>query len=190
MLVFNGDSGSRLSADRFYKLQADKLQRLQQSITVAIDASQAQVGGSNAGTWSFDAALLWEILVYENDGSCGSSENLSSVLGGHLLPRSSATEPSVQGAETEFDLIRSEGIASHKTAHTQPLLHAPGQAAWTLESAPNFQAEKSVPAVAPEGASPAFLEAMVGVQGQESFFLGADDYGRTIDAWLDLDVVP
>ncbi|KAG6358824.1 hypothetical protein INS49_012343 [Diaporthe citri] len=94
-----------------------------------------------------------------------------------------------QEAETEFDLIGSKGIVGHKTAHKQAPLQAPGQPASTLQSIPPFQGETTVPGVDPREASPAFLEAMGGTQGQEGFFLGADDYGRTTDAWLDLNLV-
>lgn len=141
-------------------------------------------------TWSIDAALLWEILVYEKAGCCSLPENLSSVFGGSLLPNSLTLETSPQEGQTEFDLIGSEGIAGHKTVHRQTPLHAPGQSAWSLDSSPPLQRNTPVPDVVSNGASLAFLETLGGVQGQQRFFLEADDYGRQIDAWLDLDLVP
>lgn len=145
--------------------------------------------GRRAQTWSIDAALLWEILVYEKAGYSSLSENLSSVFGDTLLPSSSSPEMSAEEVETEFDLIGSEGIAGHKTVHKETPLHAPGQDATLLDSSPPLQRAISVPAVAPGETSPSYLDAMGGTHGPQGFFLGADAYNRTIDAWLDLDVV-
>ncbi|KAK2601378.1 hypothetical protein N8I77_010833 [Diaporthe amygdali] len=176
-------------------VMANKLQRLQQSIVVVVDVSVSGMDGHrsegpDAQTWSIDAALLWEILVYEKAGCCSLPENLSSVFGDSLLPKSPTPETSAQEGKTEFDLIGSEGIAGHKTVHRQTPLHAPGQSAWTLDSIPPLQRGTPVPDVAHTESSPTILETMGGSQAQQGFFLGADDYGRTIDAWLDLDLVP
>lgn len=170
------------------------MQRLQKSIVGVVDASASRGDdhtpeGRNAQTWSIDAALLWEILVYEKAGYSSLSENLSSVFGDTLLPTSSTPEMEAQEVETEFDLIGSEGIAGHKTVHKETPLHAPGQDATMLDSSPPPRGTPSVPEVAPGEASPSFAEAMGGIHGPQGFFLGADAYNRTIDAWLDLDVV-
>lgn len=163
---------------------------------VVVDASVSRMDrqspeARDEQTWSIDAALLWEILVYEKAGCCSLPENLSSVFGGSLLPNSLTPETSPQEeGQTEFDLIGSEGIAGHKTVHRQTPLHAPGQSAWSLDSSPPLQRDTPVPDVVSNEASPAFLETLDAAQGQQRFFLGADDYGRQIDAWLDLDLVP
>ncbi|KAI3392052.1 hypothetical protein diail_6307 [Diaporthe ilicicola] len=172
----------------------EKLQRLQQSIVVVVDASVSQEDdhppeGRKAQTWSIDAALLWEILVYEKAGSSSLSENLSSVFGDSLLPSSSTPEMAAQDIGTEFDLIGSEGIAGHKTVLKETPLHAPGQDVTLLDSISPLQGPISARDVAPRETSPTFLEAMGVTHGQQNFFLGADAYNRTIDAWLDLGVV-
>lgn len=174
---------------------ADKLQRLQESIVGVVDASASRLDGHhplearNAQTWSIDAALLWDILVYEKAGCSSPSGNLSSVFGDSLLPSSPSPEMAAQEVETEFDLIGSEGIAGHKTVHRETPLHAPGQDATMLDSSPPPREVICVGGVASGGASPSFLDATGGSHGPQGFFLGADAYNRTIDAWLDLDVV-
>ena len=159
-----------------------------------VDASASRLDGhpleaGSTQTWSIDAALLWEILVYEKAGCSSPSGNLSSVFGDSLLPSSPSPEMAAQEVETEFDLIGSEGIAGHKTVHRETPLHAPGQDATMLDSSPPPREVICVGGVASGGASPSFLEATGGSHGPQGFFLGADAYNRTIDAWLDLDVV-
>lgn len=144
--------------------------------------------GSKEQTWSIDAALLWEILVYEKAGNSSSSENLSSVFGDSLLPTTSVPEMEAGEVETEFDLIGSEGIAGHKTVYKETPLHAPGQDATLLDSSGPLPRATSVPQVGHGERSPSFPEAMGRTQSPPSFFLGADAYNRTIDAWLDLDL--
>lgn len=90
--------------------------------------------------------------------------------------------------ETEFDLIGSEGIAGHKTVHKETPLHAPGQDATLLDSRTPLPRATSVPEVAPGERTPSFMGAMGRTQSPPGFFLGADAYNRTIDAWLDLDL--
>ncbi|POS81287.1 hypothetical protein DHEL01_v200337 [Diaporthe helianthi] len=169
---------------------ADKLQRLQKSVVGVVDASASRVDdhGSEAQTWSIDAALLWEILVYEKAGYSSLSENLSSVFGDTLLPTPSTPELEAGEAETEFDLIGSEGIAGHKTVHKETPLHAPGQDATVLDSSITLPRATSVPHLASGERTPSFIEAMGGTQSPPGFFLGADAYNRTIDAWLELDL--
>jgi hypothetical protein len=152
--------------------------------------------GPTAQTWSIDAALLWEILVYEKAGYSSLSENLASVFGDTLLPDPASTTPEVETGQeaehlAEFDLIGSEGIAGHKTVHKETPLHAPGQDVTLLQETGSSPPFSFGPHVAARDLSPSSLEtAMGGNRGPQGFFLGAADaYNRTIDAWLDLDVV-
>ncbi|KAH8896205.1 hypothetical protein GQ53DRAFT_14079 [Thozetella sp. PMI_491] len=159
------------------------LERLQKSVVTTLPSDShlpitPQV--ENAHTSSADAALLWDLLVYERAG-CNQSTSDTSLFGESLLQNTTATPASIPGSATDasFDLIGTAGIYGHKTAPQATPYYPPNESGTPLGK-DDYARYRTQTWFGLEGA-------MNGVEGQDDLFLFASEYGKAIESWLDFE---
>ncbi|KAH8647737.1 hypothetical protein BX600DRAFT_484365 [Xylariales sp. PMI_506] len=167
----------------------DNLDRLRASITL-ISSPMGVGGGEARQTWSIDAQLLWDILIYEKAGQPFCRDDRS-IFGETLMrTRSDSVQDTIAtGSEAEFDLIGTAGIYGHRAVPKQTPLYAPTENAIPLAKA--GYAPHKILAWAGSETTPesAHIRAMGGSSGQDNMFLCADEYGKAIENWLDFDAL-
>ncbi|KAM3453312.1 hypothetical protein MY3296_003903 [Beauveria thailandica] len=146
-------------------------------------------------SFSIDAQLLWDILIYERAGRPDAGADQS--IFGKTLKVGTETREDDGRAAAEFDLVGSAGISGHKAVSKETPAYAPN------EDAPPTSGvlvggsgggggmememgggEASAMLVSVEGR---FFEGIGGLDGQEHLFLQANDFGKAIDTWLSHD---
>ncbi|KAJ9144151.1 Zn(II)2Cys6 transcription factor [Pleurostoma richardsiae] len=169
---------------------AENLTKLQESVVVV--PSPAPSGPSHEPlpqSFSIDAQLLWDILIYERAGRPGASADQSIFHD----PETSTTplrESRMGNCPAEFDLVGSAGISGHKAALKEIPAYAPAEDDGVRTGAPArlSDPEPELPSTA-RVADGWHFEGIGGVSEQDSLFLQPDDFGRAIEGWLNSDIV-
>lgn len=146
-------------------------------------------------SFSIDAQLLWDILVYERAGRPDAGAD-QSIFGKTLKPGTKSREDDDDvRAAAEFDLVGSAGISGHKSVSKETPAYAPNEDAPAPSSSPLGVMESGMGAMGEGGDAMAvsvedrFFEGIGGVDGEEHLFLQANDFGKAIDTWLSHDVL-
>ncbi|KAF5261924.1 hypothetical protein FOXYS1_7370 [Fusarium oxysporum] len=157
-----------------------KLRKLQDSITTVPATSGGS--GDNQRSWSIDAQLLWEILIYEKSGHDNSSSDKS--MYDDII--TSDTEHSEQDTGGGFAIVGSAGISGHKGSLREISAYAP-QDKDPYETLGNL--------ATPSGNRPRMQESSIfgdvpdcGTIDQDNFLLQAEDFGRAVTDWMNLDM--
>lgn len=133
--------------------------------------------------FSIDTRLLWDLLSYERAGRPSAQEDRSVFYEGAL------TDQTTENNETEsgvgYDLVGSAGISGHKTVAKDTPLYAPGQGESTNNACGN-RTESNASAFR-ESLQENIRENFGLTTEPDNVFLQADDFGRAIDEWLNLD---
>ncbi|XWW92649.1 hypothetical protein V2A60_000574 [Cordyceps javanica] len=161
-------------------------------------------------SFSIDAQLLWDILVYERAGRPDAGAD-QSIFGKTLKVGSKLREDDVRAA-AEFDLVGSAGISGHKAVSKETPAYAPNEDVAppppgvlmsnsssgggggggsgginngsNMEDVENGDAGNMLVSVEDR-----FFEGIGGLDGEEHLFLQANDFGKAIDTWLSHDVL-
>ncbi|KAF7556393.1 hypothetical protein G7Z17_g1438 [Cylindrodendrum hubeiense] len=162
-------------------LMAQNLRKLQESIVfVPSPRPDGEENEDNQESWSIDAQLLWDILIYEKAGREGAARDCS------IFDDSLTAGPENQRQDVaEFDLVGSAGIFGHKTAPKEVPVYAPDEDTSPLERT-NVGAVRAVPETAHEDRA---YERFAGLNEQDGLFLQPNDFGRAIDNWFNFDLV-
>ncbi|KAJ0147517.1 2-methylisocitrate lyase [Fusarium oxysporum f. sp. albedinis] len=157
-----------------------KLRKLQDSITTVPATSGGS--GDNQRSWFIDAQLLWEILIYEKSGHDNSSSDKS--MYDDII--TSDTEHSEQDTGGGFAIVGSAGISGHKGSLREISAYAP-QDKDPYETLANL--------TTPSGNRPRMQESSIfgdvpdcGTIDQHNFLLQAEDFGRAVTDWMNLDM--
>lgn len=144
-------------------------------------------------SFSIDAQLLWDILVYERAGRPDAGAD-QSIFGKTLKVGAKIREDDVRGA-AEFDLVGSAGISGHKAVSKETPAYAPNEDAPPTPGVLVGGSSNSMDNVS-DGAGAMlvsvedrFFEGIGGLDGEEHLFLQANDFGKAIDTWLSHDVL-
>ncbi|KAM3508152.1 hypothetical protein MY10362_001357 [Beauveria mimosiformis] len=142
-------------------------------------------------SFSIDAQLLWDILIYERAGRPDAGAD-QSIFGKTLKVGTEIREDDVRAA-AEFDLVGSAGISGHKTVSKETPAYAPNEDAPPTSGVlvggggggmEEMGGEASAMLVSVEDR---FFEGIGGLDGEEHLFLQANDFGKAIDTWLSHD---
>lgn len=143
------------------------------------------VGGRTS--FSIDAQLLWDILIYERAGRPDAGADQS--IFGKTLKVGSKSRPGDAPTAAEFDLVGSAGISGHKAVSKETPAYAPNEdvppTPRLLET--NMGAEDEATPGIGVSVEDRFFEGIGGRDGQEHLFLQANDFGKAIDNWLSFD---
>ncbi|GKT40589.1 uncharacterized protein ColSpa_00770 [Colletotrichum spaethianum] len=163
---------------------ANNLRKLQDSVVIKAPPSDRGDSASQNRSFSIDTQLLWNLLIYDRAGRPDAGWD-QSVFGPTL--RSDARDLSTGADAADFDLVGSAGLSAHKAVPNKAAVYAPDE-----DIAP-----VAVPATTPPAGhglgdmGPSFEDIFfegVGPFGdQANRFIEANDYGRAIDDWLNLD---
>ncbi|KAJ6789827.1 hypothetical protein PWT90_04518 [Aphanocladium album] len=148
-------------------------------------------------SFSIDAQLLWDILIYERAGRPDAGAD-QSIFGKTLKVGTKMREDDVRAA-AEFDLVGSAGISGHKAVSKETPAYAPnedgpptpgvlvgGGGATSSSAVDNVSDGAGAMLVSVEDR---FFEGIGGLDGEEHLFLQANDFGKAIDTWLSHDVL-
>ncbi|KAM0541263.1 hypothetical protein ACHAPJ_013308 [Fusarium lateritium] len=165
--------------------ETQKLRRLQGSITTV--PPRGDRASDTQPSWSIDAQLLWDLLVYErsvlDEGSADTS-----MYDDIITPNPGSAEESVEG---NFSIVGSAGISGHKGALKQFSAYAPqdrnpyeilGTPATIVEGSGRWQDDVTFGRGIYDGL-PDF-----GLMDQDNFLLQAEDFGRAMNDWMNLDM--
>ncbi|EGX91795.1 hypothetical protein CCM_05952 [Cordyceps militaris CM01] len=140
-------------------------------------------------SFSIDAQLLWDILVYERAGRPDAGADQS--IFGKTLKVGTATRQDDVRAAAEFDLVGSAGISGHKTVSKETPAYAPDEDA---SPTPGMLLSRNTADKVGDGTAAMlvsvqdrFFEGIGGLHGEEHLFLQANDFGKAIDTWLSHD---
>jgi hypothetical protein len=133
-------------------------------------------------SFSIDAQLLWDMLIYERAGRVGATAD-QSMFG------DSASTDITQAATTraEFDLVGSAGISGHKSAPKETPAYAPNDAATSPRILGSTPTARQRGAEMVGSAENRYFDSVGGLGDQENWFLQPDDFGRAIESWLNFD---
>lgn len=174
----------RLSTDN---LQANNLAKLRESVGVVRSPTSHDPELLNGRkSFSIDAQLLWDILIYERAGRPDAGAD-QSIFGKTLKVGTKSREDDVR-ATAEFDLVGSAGISGHKAVSKETPAYAPNEdvppTPRVLENIDEMDEGSHDIGVSVEDR---FFEGIGGLDGQEHLFLQANDFGKAIDNWLSFD---
>ncbi|WQF84380.1 Putative zn(2)Cys(6) fungal-type DNA-binding domain-containing protein [Colletotrichum destructivum] len=169
---------------------ANNLRKLQDSIVVKPAPDRDGHTNHQNPSFSIDTRLLGDLLVYDRAGRPDAGRD-QSVFGPTLRSDTGDARTAIPGDAdaAEFDLVGSAGISAHKAVPDSAAVYAPDEEI------------TAAAAVVPESAASANLgEDARGPSFEDIFFEGAwplgdpadrffeaNDYGRAIDDWLNLD---
>ncbi|OHE98475.1 hypothetical protein CORC01_06266 [Colletotrichum orchidophilum] len=164
---------------------ASNLRRLQDSVVMKSPPDRGDNTSQNR-SFSINTQLLWDLLIY--DRACRPDAGWDQSMFGPTL-RSDARELSAETSAAEFDLVGSAGISGHKAVPNDVGMYAPND-----DIAPVALPEHPTPNLVGQGLGgmgPSFEDIFfegVGPFGDQSKrFIEANDYGRAIDDWLNLE---
>lgn len=164
-------------------IQAQNLQKLQDSITTVPVPESLNPGYSlPAQSWSINAQLLWDLLIYERAGREAAKPD-QSIFAPSLRTTGERGSQSVDEPAAEFNLIGSAGISGHRSVPKGIPAYAPGERPVVREHDPP---NTEMNLLADEG----LFEIQDLINDQESAFLQSNDYERAIDDWLNFDAMP
>lgn len=139
-------------------------------------------------TFSIDAQLLWNILIYERAGRPGAAADQSMFSGATTSEPADETNDLAIDA-VEFDLVGSAGISGHKAVFKETPAYAPGEGKIPPQRGPGSLPSRD--REAPVMRSPAqggYVDSIGGVTDQDNSFLQVDDFGRAIENWFNFDL--
>ncbi|OAA73463.1 hypothetical protein ISF_00364 [Cordyceps fumosorosea ARSEF 2679] len=197
----------------YISTMANNLAKLRESVGLLYSPPAAHDGASlpdERDSFSIDAQLLWDILVYERAGRPDAGAD-QSIFGKTLKVGTKVRGEDDVRAAAEFDLVGSAGISGHKAVSKETPAYAPNE-----DSAPPPPPPPPLPPLTTGGvgvlvgssgggmgdmgedgtAGPMlvsvedrFFEGIGGLDGEEHLFLQANDFGKAIDTWLSHDVL-
>lgn len=138
-------------------------------------------------SFSIDAQLLWDILIYERAGREGAAAD-QSIFGSTLNIGTKVRELDAR-LTAEFDLVGSAGISGHKAVSKETPAYAPNENEDVSEPMMMRGVSESLAEMPLLGTSveDRFFEGMGGVEqwaDEDHVFLQAHDFGKAIDGWL------
>lgn len=166
--------------------QAQNLRKLQDSITMIPSVSgQGTHASEPQMSWSIDAQLLWDILIYEKAVRSNAAAD-KSLFGEPITLEADQREQDI----SEFAMVGSAGISGHKTVPKEVTAYAPE------DNGSNIRINhSSTPAGTMVGglnvAEDRFFESfgdMNQMMGEDNSFLQAEDWGKAIDNWFNFDI--
>lgn len=149
-----------------------------------IQSPEAEAGATQR-SFSIDAQLLWDILVYERAGRPDAGAD-QSIFGKTLKLGNASREEDVRVA-AEFDLVGSEGIYGHKAVSKESLAYAPNEETASPGVMDSIDEIDEAPQDLGVSVEDRYFEGIGGVgnmDGQDHSFLQAHDFGKAIDNWL------
>ncbi|GJC83331.1 hypothetical protein ColLi_06169 [Colletotrichum liriopes] len=163
---------------------ASNLRKLRDSVVIRPPPDRGDHAAAANRSFSIDAQLLWDLLVYDRAGRPDAGRD-QSLFGPTLRSDADDLAPATDAAD--FDLVGSAGISAHKAVPNQAAVYAPDE-----DIAPVAVPESATPAGQSLGdAGPSFEDIFFEGAGpfgdQANRFIEANDYGRAIDDWLNLD---
>ncbi|KAE8362442.1 hypothetical protein BDV27DRAFT_18439 [Aspergillus caelatus] len=161
------------------------LRKLEDSITT-VPPIDTQSNGPHEPhlSWSIDAQLLWDILIYEKAGRRETNTD-KSMFDGIIDVEDQCHESDV----AEFSMVGTAGISGHKTAWKEISAYAPE------DNTPRHQLNRLNTPIGSTSQGPSATQ-LGGVDSltdlnminQGDFFLQAEDYGRAIHDWFNFDM--
>lgn len=156
---------------------------LRESVVVVQSPDAEGVAGQRS--FSIDAQLLWDILVYERAGRPDAGADQS--IFGRTLKVGTASRDEDNRAAAEYDLVGSEGIYGHKAVSKESLAYAPNEDMATPRDVGSMENMEDVQPDMGVSVEDRYFEGIGGIDtldGQDHLFLQAHDFGKAIDNWL------
>ncbi len=163
--------------------QANNLVKLKESVVVV--QSPNTDGSNGQRSFSIDAQLLWDILIYERAGRPDAGAD-QSIFGKTLQVGTASRDEDVRAA-AEYDLVGSEGIYGHKAVSKESLAYAPNDDIASPGEVENIDDMAGIPPDMGVSVEDRYFEGIGGIDsldGQDHLFLQAHDFGKAIDNWL------
>lgn len=169
--------------------QAKNLEDLRDSVVPHHQSGDAADTGT--ASWTVDVRLLERLLLFESAGQ-RNDETDGSLHSRDLKPRLQNTH-NKSNASASFDLIGSVGISGHQSVPKDTPISAPlmvDRVNQTHEADLDFFANMTPEISGFEG----YLDyqgvsSNNGVEGNSNMFLPANEYGRSIDDWLGVNLL-
>ncbi|RJE21838.1 hypothetical protein PHISCL_05822 [Aspergillus sclerotialis] len=139
-------------------------------------------GSQTKRSFSINSRLLWDTLTYDRVGRPNGQTD-ESMFSGSLVSNPERQETDF-GSAAEFDLVGSAGISGHKAVPLETPLFPPDGDAGTSAHG-GFENMPEISSSLPDFGIPVDVP---GLNDQESFFLQANDFGRAIDDWLNIEL--
>ncbi|GKT89170.1 C6 transcription factor [Colletotrichum tofieldiae] len=140
---------------------ASNLRKLQDSVVIRPPPDRGDHAANPNRSFSIDAQLLWDLLVYDRAGRPDAGRD-QSLFGPTLRSDADDLAPATDAAD--FDLVGSAGISAHKAVPNQAAVYAPD--------------EDIAPVAVPESATPAGQSlGDAGPSFEDIFFEGAGPFG-------------
>ncbi|KAI3559142.1 hypothetical protein CABS03_07461 [Colletotrichum abscissum] len=166
---------------------AGNLRRLQDSVVMKSPPDRGDNTSQNR-SFSINTQLLWDLLIY--DRACRPDAGWDQSMFGATL-RSDARELSTETGAAEFDLVGSAGISGHKAVPNDVGVYAPNDDIAPVSIAEQAPTSSHLVGQGLGDMGPSFEDIFfegVGPFGDQSNrFIEANDYGRAIDDWLNLE---
>ncbi|KAK7224663.1 hypothetical protein V2G26_012666 [Clonostachys chloroleuca] len=170
-------------------LMVENLKTLQGSVVCLPPgaAGQERVNASGEPSFSINARLLWDVLIYDRAGQVNARAD-SSMLGSTLVSKTPEKAAEARAVDEEFDLIGPAGLTGHKSMIHQGPAYAPDdENVLDLDEDPLDTTPHAITNMAIT-IGDVNLEGLGGYGNEESMFL-AQDYGRAIGDWFDFDAM-
>ncbi|VUC24981.1 unnamed protein product [Clonostachys rosea] len=160
------------------RCMTEKLQRLRDS--VALDTTVGAEQQVNVHqSWSINANLLWELLIYEKAGSIHPETS--------IFDDAITLEDRQQQDVTECATVGSAGLFGHRTARKEHFAYPPQEGNYALHSTPTPTGEIGGPGYLTEQAFLGLGDLNM-VDQQDYFPLQAEDFGKAINDWISFDM--
>ncbi|EIT77004.1 hypothetical protein AO1008_10762 [Aspergillus oryzae 100-8] len=144
-----------------------KLHRLREGVSTS----------TNSQSWSNNAKLLWELLVYDR---ASSSQSSNDFFGATLSdPNARHTASRFMTPDPDFPLVGSAGISGHKTVAKEVVAYPPESVSTPPASFTSGPDMHQVPSAEPFGLIKTPAEGML----NDNLFLAPESYGRAIEDW-------
>ncbi|KAM0426095.1 hypothetical protein ACHAPT_008726 [Fusarium lateritium] len=168
------------------RAQAQNLRKLQDSITMVPSvAGQGTQASEPQMSWSIDAQLLWDILIYEKAVRTNAAADRS-LFGDPITIEADQREQDI----SEFAMVGSAGISGHKTVPKEVTAYAPeDNEGYHSINPPNTPTGALVSGfnVGEDRFFDSFGD-MNQMMDQDNSFLQAEDFGKAIDNWFNFDM--
>ncbi|KAE8163821.1 putative Zn(II)2Cys6 transcription factor [Aspergillus tamarii] len=144
-----------------------KLHRLREGVSAS----------TNSQSWSNNAKLLWELLVYDR---ASSSQSSGDFFGATLSdPNAKHTSSRFMTPDPDFPLVGSAGISGHKTVAKEVVAYPPESVSTPPASFTSGPDMHQAPSAEPFGLIGTPAEGML----NDNLFLEPESYGRAIEDW-------
>ncbi|CAH0052324.1 unnamed protein product [Clonostachys solani] len=162
-------------------LMVENLKMLQGSVVCLPPeaAGQERTNASGEPSFSINARLLWDVLIYDRAGQLNARAD-HSMLGSTLISKTPEKGAEARVADEDFDLIGSAGLSGHNlSSRYENILDLNED---NLDTTPHAITNMAITI------GDVNLEGVGGYGNEESMFL-AHDYGRAIGDWFDFDAM-